>query len=110
MTLRQWDVAWADLDPTAGHEQAGRRPVIVVSSQIHLRLFPGLVTVVPLTTKERPSLLYRVRVEVVGHPVSWAITEQVRTISRSRIGRHLYRLDATLSDGVAEALNRMVGK
>ncbi len=25
------DIYWADLDPTVGHEQAGRRPVLILS-------------------------------------------------------------------------------
>ena len=34
--LRRGDVVWADLDPTLGREQAGRRPVLVVASDIFL--------------------------------------------------------------------------
>ena len=28
------DVVWADLSPTRGHEQAGRRPVVVLSHEV----------------------------------------------------------------------------
>ena len=28
------DIYWADLDPTKGHEQAGQRPVLILSHEI----------------------------------------------------------------------------
>src|SRR5690348_656161 len=41
----------ADLDPTKGHEQAGKRPVLVVSADV-MNLGPaGLVVVLPITSK-----------------------------------------------------------
>lgn len=109
--ISQWDVAWADLDPVAGHEQAGHRPVIVVSTPLHLRMYPTLVTVMPMTTRGRPQLIHRVRIETPGRPVSWAITEQVRTISRSRLGNRapLYRLTGEQIEDVGAVLRRMIG-
>ncbi|MGI6132104.1 MAG: type II toxin-antitoxin system PemK/MazF family toxin [Bacillota bacterium] len=29
----QWSIFWADLDPAVGSEQAGKRPVLVVSAE-----------------------------------------------------------------------------
>ncbi len=49
MTFRKWDLAWAGLDPSVGHEQAGRRPVLVLSNNVISRAI-GLVAIVPLTT------------------------------------------------------------
>lgn len=81
--MQPWDVWYADLNPTEGREQAGRRPVIIVSSAFHLRVASSLVTVVPLTTRHRP-FPFRVRIDSLKE-TSYAITEQVRTISRSRL-------------------------
>jgi len=84
--VRPWQVWWADLDPTEGREQAGRRPVLVVSSMFHLRLTgDALVTVLPVTTRERSSWLHRTPVHPANRPIGFVITEQVRTIARSRL-------------------------
>lgn len=84
--VRPWQVWWAALDPTEGREQAGRRPVLVVSSVFHLRLTgEALVTVLPVTTRERSGWLHRVPVYPTSRPVGFVITEQVRTVARSRL-------------------------
>jgi mRNA interferase MazF len=46
-----WD---ADLDPVRGHEQAGRRPVLIVSTDRFNRGPAGLVLAAPLTRTQRP--------------------------------------------------------
>lgn len=57
----------------------------MVSSRFHIRLTAGaLLTVLPLTTTERPGLLHRLPV-TTKDGTTCAITEQVRTISRRRL-------------------------
>ena len=46
------DVVWLDLSPQAGHEQAGRRPAIVVSPQAYNRKV-GLALFCPITSKAK---------------------------------------------------------
>lgn len=103
---RPWQVWWAALDPTVGTEQAGTRPVVIVSSALHLRLFPTLVTAAPLTTRQRPDWIHRVAVGPPGGKVSYAVTEQVRTIARSRLTSRL----GELSDDERDALRRVLSK
>jgi mRNA interferase MazF len=101
-------VWWADLDPTQGHEQAGLRPVVVVSSGLHLALTrSAMVTVVPLTSRERPGLLHRVPIRS-GKREGWAITEQLRTISAGRLTRPGWRLPPEEVSALREVLARMV--
>jgi len=46
------DVVWIDLDPSLGHEQAGRRPGLIMSSQkYHQKV--GLAIVCPITSKAK---------------------------------------------------------
>ncbi len=86
MTLRPWQVWWYDPDPTVGHEQAKRRPGVIVSSATHLRLANGqMLTILPMTTQERPDWGWRVAVTLPGKAPAWVITEQVRTISSRRL-------------------------
>ncbi len=47
------EVWLADLNPTRGHEQAGRRPVLVVSEDLFNRGPAGLAIVLPMTSRIR---------------------------------------------------------
>jgi mRNA interferase MazF len=79
-------VWFVDFDPTRGREQGEDRPALVVSSRFHLQLTGGqLVSVLPLTTVERPGWRHRVQ---VGSGRGWVITEQVRTVSAARFRRY----------------------
>lgn len=76
-------LCWAWLDPVAGREQGGRRPVVVVSGRGYLRVVDSLFMVVPVTRVDRG---WDNHVEVRAGEVSgFAMTEQVRTLSRGRL-------------------------
>ena len=89
-------VLWVDLGEGKGREQQGRRPAVVVSSLDHLVLADDLVTVVPATTVDRG---WANHVELRGptglKQPSFAITEQSKTVSRSRIVDGAGELDPT---------------
>lgn len=78
-------VWFCDFDPVRGREQGKDRPALVVSSAFHLNLTDGaLVSVLPLTSVERPGWLHRIRVSAGD---GWVITEQVRTLAAQRFRR-----------------------
>ena len=94
------DVLLCDLNPVAGREQGGIRPVVVVSHPRYA-VIPGLFLAVPLTTRDR-ELDHHVHVPADSdtglRQVSYAMTEQVRAISQLRAGRRLGRVsDETLA-------------
>ncbi len=98
--LWRGSVAWADLSPTRGREQAGQRPVVVVASHGYLETVTALVVVLPVTTVDRgwPN-----HVPLRGahglDRASWAMAEQPRTIARDRIRGVVGMVDdATLGD------------
>jgi len=71
-----------------GREQSGQRPVVVVSSIDHLATADQLVTVIPCTTVMRgwPNHVRLTGPIGLSQPTV-AITEQIRTIDRSRLLR-----------------------
>ena len=83
------------LDPEVGHEQGGRRPSIILSSDDFNHLELGLVVVVPVTTSARGYPTH------VPLPVgagglerrSFAMTEQIRVVSVQRFRRRIGRID-----------------
>lgn len=108
MTRLRWSICWAGLDPTLGHEQAGRRPVLILSQESFNRN-SGLVTVVPITSTKRRARSWEVSVPAgVGglKADSIILGAQIRTLSRERL--HLPPLgrivDPTLRKQVASAI------
>jgi mRNA interferase MazF len=81
------DVWLADLDPTFGHEQGGRRPVLVVSVDPFNTGPSGLAVILPITSRIRPVPLY----VPVGPPegglrmASAIMCDAVRSIDQRRL-------------------------
>ena len=87
----QWLVFQADLEPTLGHEQSGRRPVLVVSAEPLNNLY-GVVSVVPITSRKNNRLprLGEVLLPAgaAGLPAdSFALCYQMRVLDKSRLSR-----------------------
>jgi len=81
MWLRRGDVFWVDFARRAGHEQEGRRPAIVVQSDLYLTL--STVWVIPTSTSARADVDFHVPVTVQGRR-TLALVEQLTTIDRAR--------------------------
>ena len=87
MQVFQWAIMEADLDPVAGAEQKGTRPVLVVSNEEFNQAMPN-VTVLPLTSTKRR--LYPAEILLpqgkAGQPLdSIIMVHQIRTISKQRL-------------------------
>ena len=72
------DICWASLDPTLGHEQKGRRPVLVLSPKIYNNL-SGLALICPITSKIKPYPY----VVLLGDK-GVILTDQIRSVSWQR--------------------------
>lgn len=90
--LVRYGLYWADLDPTRGSEIAKTRPVLVVSPDA-MNQRVDTVVVCPLTSQLHPHWASRVACDCAGQPSEIAV-DQIRTISRSRLGKGLGRVDA----------------
>jgi mRNA interferase MazF len=105
----------ADLGTGRGHEQAGQRPVLVVSDDPFNHGLAGLVMVVPLTSKVKKSKNIRAHIPVT--PPAGGVTgpsvilcDQLRTISKDRLGKSPWGTvaPATLAD-VETAVRILLG-
>jgi mRNA interferase MazF len=80
-----WD---CELDPVEGHEQAGRRPCLVISVDAIGKGPSDLAIVVPISRSNYTSLDVRIEPPEGGLiAVSYALPYQVRTISRARLAK-----------------------
>jgi mRNA interferase MazF len=91
MTPLRGEIWMLDLDPTRGHEQAGKRPALVVSDDAFNAGPAGLVIVLPVTTKSKG-----VRSHVAVKPPdgglrrpSFIKCEDVRSVSVEQLGRRM---------------------
>lgn len=92
----------ADLDPTKGHEQTGKRPVLVVSADV-LNAGPAdLVVVLPITSKDKgiPTHVDVVPPEGGLTAASFVIVEQIRCIAKQRLTRKMGELSAETIESV----------
>lgn len=88
-------IYWADMPEGKGHEQSGKRPVLVISNDAFNRSSKTAI-VVPLTSS-KPSAGFPLTFELKGVKLprhSWVKVSQVGTISTERIEKHIAAVPA----------------
>ena len=104
------DIRWADLNPVRGHEQAGQRPVLILSHDVFNER-SGTVIAVALTSQE-PRAGYPLTLELTTPRLpkrSWVKISQIRTLSTERIGKRLGRASEEEVGRVLDGLMELVG-
>jgi mRNA interferase MazF len=104
------DIIWTNLDPTRGHEQAGSRPVLVLSQDIFNQR-SGTVIAMALTSQQ-PKAGFPLTVELKDHRLpkrSWVKISQIRTLSVERLGKKLGKASADELIQIVEGLNEILG-
>lgn len=104
------DVVWADLNPVRGHEQGGRRPVVVVSADV-FNARSGTVIAMAITSQTQRAG-FPLTLELTSAPLpkrSWVKISQIRTLSVQRIGPKIGKASAGELDRLIEGLNDIVG-
>jgi mRNA interferase MazF len=108
-TLRG-EIRWADLNPVPRHEQAGARPVLILSHDV-FNDRSGTVMAVALTSQE-PKAGYPLALELTTPRLpkrSWVKTSQIRTLPTERIGKRLGRASVRELASVLEGCSRLSG-
>ncbi|HEX8152123.1 MAG TPA: type II toxin-antitoxin system PemK/MazF family toxin [Thermoanaerobaculia bacterium] len=104
------DIFWADLNPTLGREQAGARPVVILSNDI-FNDRSGTVIMVAVTSSP-PRAGFPLTIELTSARIpkrSWIKIGQVRTISVERLGKKLGRVSPEEMERIVEGLNEIIG-
>ena len=104
------DILWADLDPVRGREQAGRRPILVLSEDVFNER-SGTVIAVAITSQE-PSAGFPLNLEIQSVRLpkrSWVKISQIRTLSTERLGDRIGRLSPEELQWIVDGLNEIVG-
>ncbi len=103
------DIVWAELDPTKGHEQSGRRPVLILSHDVFNER-SGTVIAIALTSQE-PKAGFPLTLEINSLSLpkrSWAKISQIRTLSVLRLSTKIGRVSPEEINQIIEGLNEII--
>lgn len=103
-------IYWANLDPTRGREQAGERPVLVLSHNV-FNDRSGTVIAMALTSAPQKAG-FPLTLELADPALpkkSWVKISQLRTLSTERLGKKITKLSDRELDLVIEGLNEIIG-
>jgi mRNA interferase MazF len=105
------DILWADLNPVKGHEQAGQRPVLILSPEIFNER-SGTVIAMALTSQpQRAAFPLTMEIASVALPKpTWVKIGQIRTLSVERLGKRIGRVSDEEMSQIVEGLNEIVGE
>lgn len=102
--VKRGDIFFADLSPVVGSEQDGLRPVLVVQNDFGNKYSPTVI-VLPITSKEKTNLPTHIPIDGVGlKKNSYILTEQIRTLDKSRLKDKIGSVDVNTLNKVKIAL------
>jgi mRNA interferase MazF len=104
------DIVWADLAPTRGQEQSGRRPVLVLSHDVFNERSGTVIAVVLTSQPQKAGFPLTLELEDARLPKkSWVKISQIRTLSTDRLGPKLSCVTPEIIDQIIEGLNELIG-
>ncbi|NLO97968.1 MAG: type II toxin-antitoxin system PemK/MazF family toxin [Peptococcaceae bacterium] len=112
MIIRRGEIFYADLIPVVGSEQGGTRPVLVIQNDIGNQYSP--TTIIAAITSQITKAKLPTHVEVRARRSglerdSVILTEQIRTIDKSRLKEKVAVLDEEVMLRVDEAIEISLG-
>ncbi|HVN22406.1 MAG TPA: type II toxin-antitoxin system PemK/MazF family toxin, partial [Syntrophorhabdales bacterium] len=103
------EIRWADLNPTRGREQAGLRPVLILSHDIFNERSGTVIAVTITSQPQKAGFPLTLELRGVNLPKrSWVKISQIRTLSAERIGRLLGKVSQEEMVQVVEGLTEII--
>ena len=104
------DIRWANLNPTRGHDQAGKRPVLILSHDVFNDRSGTAIAVALTSQPPRAGFPLTLELTSKGLPKrSWVKISQIRTLATERIGKRLGQATVEELASVIEGLNEIIG-
>ena len=104
------EIRWADLNPVKGHEQGGKRPVLILSQDVFNQR-SGTVIAMAITSQPQRAG-FPLTLEITSAKMSkrsWVKISQIRTLSTERIGRKIGLISPEELSDVIEGFNEITG-
>jgi mRNA interferase MazF len=103
------EIRWADLNPTRGREQAGLRPVLILSHDIFNERSGTVIAVAITSQTQKAGFPLTLELKTGNLPKqSWAKISQIRTLSVERIGKLIGKAPQEEMIQVVEGLNEII--
>ncbi len=103
------DIFWADLNPVKGHEQAGHRPVLILSHEVFNQR-SGTVIIMALTGQpQRAGFPLTLEIKSKKLPKkSWIKMSQITPISTGKLGKKIGSISVEDVNKAVEGLNEII--
>ncbi len=103
------EIRWADLNPVRGREQAGLRPVMILSQDIFNERSGTVIAVAITSQPQRAGFPLTLELKSTNLPKkSWIKISQIRTLSVERIGEVIGKTSLAELTQVIEGLNEII--
>lgn len=112
MSIKRGEIYYAELNPVVGSEQGGTRPVLVIQNDIGNQYSPTTIVAAITSQISKAKLPTHVEVKAKRSGLerdSVILTEQIRTIDKSRLKEKVAVLDAEVMLRVDEAIEISLG-
>lgn len=104
------EIRWADLSPVRGREQAGLRPVLILSHDVFNERSETVIAMALTSQPQRAGFPLTLELECRDLPKrSWLKISQIRTLSIERIGKRMGRASPEELDRAVEGINEIIG-
>ena len=112
MTIKRGDMFYADLSPVVGSEQGGIRPVLIIQNDTGNKYSPTVIAaaITSQTSKTKLPTHIEIGLENGGLKAdSVILTEQIRTIDKSRLKEKIGHINGPLMEKVNDAIGISFG-
>jgi len=100
------EIRWADLNPVKGKEQAGLRPVLILSQDVFNERSGTVIAMAIASQSQRAGFPLTLELAPDDLPKrSWVKISQIRTLSTERIGR---KIGAVLPEELAQIIEGLI--
>lgn len=112
LKIKRGEIFYADLDPVIGHEQGGKRPVVILQDNPNLETCPTIL-VAPITKLINKKFYMCSHVSIKSRRyLKWdsvVLIEHIRSISKERLGQYLASISCKEQMAVNKALLNTFG-
>jgi len=103
------DIFWADLGSVIGSEQAGKRPVLIISHDIFNEKSGTVIAMAITSQPQRAGFPLTLELKDKKLPKkSWVKISQIRTLSTERLSSKICSINKEILDVIIEGLNEIV--
>ena len=103
------DIFWANLNPTIGNEQAGLRPVLILSHDVFNKKSGTVIAISIASQPQKAGFPLTLELSSTKFPKkSWAKISQIRTLSIKRLRKKIGKAVINELELVIKGLNEII--